>query len=55
MGADDQNEGHEPGECIEHTWVITGADLRGDGSVVEYGCRRCPAVSVETPADLRGS
>lgn len=54
MGADDSNEGHGPGECPEHVWVMRGMTLAGDGTHVDYGCARCPAVMVETPDELRG-
>lgn len=41
-------------ECVEHVWVMTGMVTAADGTHVEYGCQRCPAVTIETPAELRG-
>jgi hypothetical protein len=54
VGADDRNEGHGPGECVEHRWVMAGMTLAGDGTHTDYECARCAAVMVETPADLAG-
>lgn len=54
MGLDDRNEGHDPGECIEHAWTIVGIVLGGDGAYLEQECQRCPAVAVVTPDELTG-
>lgn len=40
--------------CVEHVWVMTGMTVAADGTHIEYACTRCPAVTLETPAELRG-
>lgn len=40
--------------CVEHVWVMAGMVTAADGTHVEYRCSRCPAVTMETPAELRG-
>lgn len=40
--------------CVEHVWAMTGMVTAADGTHVEYACSRCPATTVEGPAELRG-
>jgi len=54
VGHDDRNEGAAPGECVEHVWMLAGVVLAGDGAHLDSECRRCGAVMVETPQELRG-
>lgn len=44
MGLDDANEGHGPGECVEHVWRTVGITLDTDGAHADWVCRRCDAV-----------
>lgn len=41
-------------DCVEHVWVMAGATFAADGTHLDYVCARCPAVMVQTPAQLRG-
>lgn len=54
MGRDDRNEGHGPGECPEHRWVMQGATVTPAGSQVDSVCARCGALLVETGDELTG-
>ena len=54
VGADDTNEGHRLGECVEHVWRLVGATFAADGAHLEHVCDRCGGVMVQTPADLLG-
>ena len=50
MGADDANEGHEAGECLEHRWLFVGTTLvSGEGAYMEYSCERCGGSQLRTP------
>jgi hypothetical protein len=40
--------------CVEHVWAMTGVSLDADGSLIEYECSRCGALTMETPRELRG-
>ena len=52
MAADDANEGHGRGECIEHRWKIRTVVLASDGAHIQSECLRCGALTIETPNDL---
>lgn len=54
MGADDENEGHADGECLEHVWQFRGAVL-ADEPMREYECARpgCDAVTVKGRSTIR--
>lgn len=54
MGADDRNEGHEPGECVEHAWTGMQMVAAHEGAYIERECGRCGAVAIVTPAQLGG-
>lgn len=54
MGADDRNEGDNPGECIEHAWVTVQGIAARDGGYVEQECARCGALLVLGPRELGG-
>lgn len=54
MGADDRNEGGEPGECVEHVWAMTGMTCAAEGTHLDYECERCKAVMVVGPDELAG-
>jgi hypothetical protein len=41
-------------DCVEHVWVMTAMTTATDGTHVEYGCSRCPAVMLVGPQELRG-
>ena len=41
-------------DCVEHVWSMTGMVTASDGTHIDYACTRCGAVTVETPAQLRG-
>jgi hypothetical protein len=41
-------------ECVEHVWSMTGVTLDNEGSLIEYECTRCGALTMETPRELRG-
>lgn len=54
MAEDDENEGHNDGECVEHVWQFRGLQLiPGEGAVREYGCTRCPAESFRARSKIR--
>lgn len=54
MTDDDANEGHAPGECVEHVWQFQQVLLvSGEGATREYSCTRCPALKVVHPATVR--
>ena len=54
MGADDRNEGHAWGECVEHVWRIDGLTLAVDGAHIDSVCTRCDAVMLVGPDELSG-
>lgn len=54
MGADDANEGHAAGECIEHVWGLVEVVAGPSGSHVEKACTRCGAVTLVGPHELGG-
>lgn len=54
MGADDRNEGHAAGECVEHVWVMTGMTVAADGTHMAYECDRCEAALVVGPDEIAG-
>ena len=55
MGADDANEGHGDGECVEHVWLFVRAVLDGKGSLRTFRCSRCRAEYVQGAAgDVSG-
>lgn len=50
MGADDANEGNEPGACLEHEWDLAEVDFTARGAQMVHHCKHCPAVWMERSA-----
>jgi hypothetical protein len=39
-------------ECIEHVWELRQVSFGLDGSIEDYACTRCNAVTVTRPASF---
>ena len=40
-------------DCGEHVWTLVGVTFAMDGSIEDYECVSCPAVSVRQPSSWR--
>lgn len=54
MGADDANEGHAAGECVEHVWALVEMTTAAGGAYLEKACTRCDAVVLVGSDELGG-